>query len=109
MLLEHNADINAENDEGATVLHYAIIGKNLEVVKYIIEKGANVNAKDKDGKTPIHHAVLMGKVDIAMVLLKHNANVNARNNWGMKVLGYAADDHQELVELLLAHGASYDY
>ncbi|MCM1001054.1 MAG: ankyrin repeat domain-containing protein, partial [Wolbachia endosymbiont of Melophagus ovinus] len=61
----------------------------------------------KDGSTPLHFAAMKGKVDIAMVLLKHNANVNARTNWGMTVLGYAADDHQELVELLLAHGAAF--
>ncbi|MFP3015540.1 MAG: ankyrin repeat domain-containing protein [Wolbachia sp.] len=41
------------------------------------------------------------------MLLKHNADVNAKNNEGKTALHYAANNnHQELVELLLAHGAS---
>ncbi len=49
-----------------------------------------------------------GKIDVAKVLLKHNADVNAKNNEGKTALYYAAKyNHQELVELLLAHGASY--
>ncbi|MDR2046259.1 MAG: ankyrin repeat domain-containing protein [Rickettsiales bacterium] len=53
---------------------------------------------------------MTGNVDIAKVLLKHNADVNAKNNEGKTALYYAAKyNHQELVELLLAHGASHDY
>ncbi|MCX3064669.1 ankyrin repeat domain-containing protein [Wolbachia endosymbiont of Drosophila pseudotakahashii] len=95
---------SAEGGYYETPLHYAVFHGNLEITEYLIEKGADVNARNRNSDTPLHHAVLMGKVDIAKILLKHNANVNARNNWGMTVLGYAAD--QELVELLLAHGAS---
>lgn len=52
----------------------------------------------------------MRKVDIAMVLLKHNADVNTKNNEGRTALHYATDfNHRDLVELLLAHGASHDY
>lgn len=95
---------SAEGGYYETPLHYAVFHGNLEITEYLIEKGADVNARNRNSDTPLHHAVLMGKVDIAKILLKHNANVNARNNWGMTVLGYAAD--RELVELLLAHGAS---
>ncbi|WP_353289347.1 ankyrin repeat domain-containing protein [Wolbachia endosymbiont (group A) of Paraperithous gnathaulax] len=53
---------------------------------------------------------MTGNVDIAKVLLKHNADINTKNNEGRTALHYAAKyNHQELVELLLAHGASYDY
>ncbi|WP_174132675.1 ankyrin repeat domain-containing protein [Wolbachia endosymbiont of Atemnus politus] len=47
-----------------------------------------------------------GEFDIAKMLLKHNADVNAKNNKRMTALRYATNDNrQELVELLLAHGA----
>ncbi|WP_265021650.1 ankyrin repeat domain-containing protein [Wolbachia endosymbiont (group A) of Icerya purchasi] len=55
-------------------------------------------------------AAMTGNVDIAKVLLKHNADVNAKNNEEKTALHYAAKyNHQELVELLLAHGAFRDY
>jgi len=52
----------------------------------------------------------MRNFDTARVLLKHNADVNAKNNEGKTALDYATNNnHQELVELLLAHGAFPDY
>lgn len=54
----------------------------------------------------LHLAAMNGEFDIAKMLLKHNADVNAKNNKRMTALCYATNDNrQELVELLLAHGA----
>ncbi|WP_255446438.1 ankyrin repeat domain-containing protein [Wolbachia endosymbiont of Drosophila santomea] len=50
---------------------------------------------------------MMENFDTARVLLKRKADVNAKNNRGMTALHYATDfDHRDLVEWLLAHGAS---
>ena len=81
----------------------------VDVAKVLVKHNADVNAKDKDGNTALHLAVIRQKVDITRTLLKHNADVNARNNLGNTVLDCAVDNCQELVELLLAHGASHDY
>ncbi|MDE5062959.1 ankyrin repeat domain-containing protein, partial [Wolbachia endosymbiont of Drosophila chauvacae] len=60
-----------------------------------------------NGNTPLHFAAIMGNFDTARVLLKRKADVNAKNNRGMTALHYATDfDHRDLVEWLLAHGAS---
>ncbi|NSM57019.1 ankyrin repeat domain-containing protein, partial [Wolbachia endosymbiont of Atemnus politus] len=56
----------------------------------------------------LHFAAIAirSKVAVAKILLKHNADVNAKNNKRMTALCYATNDNrQELVELLLAHGA----
>ena len=37
MLTELNSDHNATTNVGASVLHFAVVGGNLEVVKYLIE------------------------------------------------------------------------
>ncbi|WP_369408520.1 ankyrin repeat domain-containing protein [Wolbachia endosymbiont of Litomosoides brasiliensis] len=47
-------------------------------------------------------------MDVAKILLKHNADVNVENNKGKTALYCAAEcNHQELMELLLAHGAVF--
>ncbi len=52
-----SVDMNAENEEGETVLHIAMKKGNAEVVKYLIKHGCNLVAKDKTGNTPLHDLV----------------------------------------------------
>ncbi|MCM1002188.1 ankyrin repeat domain-containing protein [Wolbachia pipientis] len=54
----------------------------------------------------LHFAAMNGELDIAKILLEHNTNVDARNHQIMTALDCATNNnHQELVKLLLAHGA----
>lgn len=56
ILLQAGADINGANADGKTVLHKAIIDKDVESAAFLIENGANVNIKDQSGHTPIYYA-----------------------------------------------------
>ena len=49
--LEKGADINHGTYNGETPLMYAIEGKNLEVVKLLLDCGADVEKVTKTGKT----------------------------------------------------------
>lgn len=51
-------NINAIDKEGYSLLGYAVIGQNLDMVKKLIDNGANVNQKLKEGYTPLHLAAL---------------------------------------------------
>jgi len=55
-LLDENANINAEDNDGNTPLHTAAEYANSQIVKFLIDKGANTEAKNKDGKTPLNFA-----------------------------------------------------
>jgi ankyrin repeat protein len=60
-LLEHGADIEAEDTGVNTPLHYASLHGHLPVVKALVSGGADIRAANSAGLLPIHLAVSQGK------------------------------------------------
>jgi ankyrin repeat protein len=52
-LIEGGVDINAFNSEGATALCSAILAKQIEVMKLLLDSGANIDLPNEDGMTPL--------------------------------------------------------
>nr|CAH7718915.1 unnamed protein product [Callosobruchus chinensis] len=74
-LLENSyKNIYARDENGRTVLHYAVEAKT---VRLLIEKGANVNAADVKGHTVLHLAVTEKRLGKVRELIKSGGNVNA--------------------------------
>lgn len=57
LLLKHGADIDAQNNDGETVLMRAAKIRDYYVVKDFFEKGADPLIKDKAGKTAVQYAI----------------------------------------------------
>lgn len=49
----HPQDLDAQDNSGATALHYASLYGNVDIVDLLIQKGANPNVKDNAGLTPL--------------------------------------------------------
>ena len=49
-LVENNAKLDLQNDDGNTAYYLAVLKRNNEIADYLKEKGANINLKNKDGK-----------------------------------------------------------
>jgi ankyrin repeat protein len=106
LLLEHGADVNVQDNNGATPLHVSAEVGTVEVARVLLEHGANVAARDSKGKTPMHDAVDYGRVEVVRVLLEHGANIGAENNEGKTPLHLAANYWSvEVIRVLLEHGA----
>jgi ankyrin repeat protein len=96
-LLEGGANVNAQNNKGATPLAEALMsaGPRVEImalrekdddpkprrevsstamVQFLIANGADVNVKDKDGVSPLHWAFTVAD---AKALLAAGANIKA--------------------------------
>jgi ankyrin repeat protein len=49
---ERNVDVNAKDDDGRTVLHYAAWGRDLEKVKWLVEaRKVDIRLTDTYGRT----------------------------------------------------------
>lgn len=108
MLLEYGADINAQNDVGATPLHWATNHGLSEVICVLLEQGADPNiSNNNDHATPLHRAVQAGSSTTVRPFLEHGVDVDAVDKMGKTALRYAQDRMlEEIVTLLLAHGAN---
>ena len=106
-LIEQGADIEAKDPgTGASVLHYAVMRGNPDILNYLLSKGVDVNSRTKNGTTPLHTAVLYNRYEVAEILLNKGAEVDAKSSSGATPLAIAtAARNRSLADLLRARGA----
>ena len=75
-LIAAGADVRApaRNAFKVQALHAAVAGRNLEIVKAVLEAGADPNAQQQAGFRPIHEAGTNANRALAELLLAHGAN-----------------------------------
>jgi len=90
LLVENGADLFYADDEGVSVLDFAVTYNNMFMVELLLEKGKDVNdVTRKSGFTPLMAAVCYGRYDIFRVLLEVGADINAVERKGMTALDFA--------------------
>ncbi|KFO29618.1 NF-kappa-B inhibitor beta isoform X1 [Fukomys damarensis] len=99
--------LEAENYEGHTPLHVAVIHKDAEMVRVLWDAGADLNKPEPTcGRSPLHLAVEAQAADVLELLLRAGANPMARMYGGRTPLGSALlRPNADLAHLLRAHGA----
>jgi len=77
LLLKAGADVDAQNAEGYTPLHYAAHYNASNVAALLLKAGADIEAKDARGYTPLHGAAHYNAGNSAALLLKAGADIEA--------------------------------
>lgn len=104
-LLKCKIDINQQDEEGKTPLHYCGLYNNYDSTKLLLsESSIDVNKKDIHGNNPMWTAVFnaRGYYDIVKLLKQHNADFNSKNNSNRSALDFAKQiEDDELIEILV--------
>ena len=117
MLIEAGAELNADNIDDWTPLHYCcsimVIDETrgldrTKMVSLLLEKGANANLgithgraeEMPDGSTSLHFASFSGAIEAVKLLLQYGAEKDAVDKNGRTPIMIAASqNHTEIVEL----------
>ncbi|XP_064833770.1 poly [ADP-ribose] polymerase tankyrase-1 isoform X5 [Oncorhynchus masou masou] len=97
-LLEHGADVNAQDKGGLIPLHNAASYGHVDIAALLIKYNTCVNATDKWAFTPLHEAAQKGRTQLCALLLAHGADPSMKNQEGQAPLDLAtADDIRALL------------
>jgi len=95
-----------EDHKGRNPLHSAVIGGQLDVVKYLVSQGLDANAKDNYGDTPLHIAVSRYKIKIVEYLASQSVKLDSKDNDGRTPLHWASEfSSTKIVKILVSQGA----
>ena len=105
-LIDAGADLNIQDDDGDTPLHWAADGYT-DIARALIDAGADLNIQDDDGWTPLHWVAGSGYTDIARALIDAGADLNIQDDDGWTPLHQVAfNGHADIARLLIDAGAN---
>ena len=91
---------------GSTLLHYAILGDNMQTIGCLLDNGLSLSATNHFGESPLHWACRSASPEVLQLLLMRGADINLADNDGNTPLHWAAsEDNIPAIQLLLAAGA----
>lgn len=102
LLNVNSIQINFQDENGWSGLHYSCDEGNLKIVEILIKAGADINLKTIDKKTPLHLAASQGYFDITKLLIENGADITAIDNEkNLPVHLCAMGNHTELLCYML--------
>ncbi|KAJ4366306.1 hypothetical protein N0V83_007942 [Neocucurbitaria cava] len=93
--LLQRADVNCEDQNGATPLFTAAEKALWEIVDALLRRGAKVEIKDNEKNTPLHAAAIGGSKRVVATLLRGGAKANIKNQKGLTPLACVPEDLDE--------------
>ncbi|MGH7144308.1 MAG: ankyrin repeat domain-containing protein [Planctomycetota bacterium] len=76
-ILAQHPDLHLTDPDGKTVVHYAVEGNNLDILKAVVAAGADPRTRDKAGQTPEEEAISLARQPMADYLKEAEAVVPA--------------------------------
>ncbi|KAI0544940.1 hypothetical protein F4679DRAFT_588962 [Xylaria curta] len=109
LLLDEGALIDGRDKKDACALDQAILRKNIEAVKYLVNRGAKLDFCGSIFNTPLHLAVESGIVELARIIRKcgRTSDINAEGASGTPLTVAILQDSCpiEMIQFLLGEGA----
>ena len=104
-LVQNGADLKAQDEEGNTILHRAIMLQRGKLAKQLIKEGADIFQRTFAAETPLMMAVRFGLQDVVRMLALKGGDLFEKNFKGDSLLHIAArTDQAEVIGYLLDKG-----
>jgi hypothetical protein len=110
ILLEHGADINARDKNGATILHYAASSSHDDIeedIGWFISKGAKTDARDNSGQTPLEWSINGEREWNATTLISNGAEATEQQK--KEVVDLFIGNYESDVVKGIADDIGYEY
>ena len=101
ILHQSHVDLDAQNNEGDTVLHLATrrFG-SVRAIEALLDAGASTERKDAKGRTPLWYAIFLKQEEKALKLLERGADVNCQDETGRTLLHLAVSSSRISSQLI---------
>jgi ankyrin repeat protein len=108
MLLDRDADIDANSNTYGTPLYAATENGRVKVMELLIQRKAKINLIGGPGRRPLNIAAFNGDIEAVGILINNGADIDPDEEyWYGSALGAAARrGHTDVVKLLLSKGWS---
>ena len=101
-ILSTKKNINHQDTNGFTALHYACDEGNFKIVEILINAHCRVNIKNNHKQTPLHLSAIRGYFDISRKLIQSGAQLNVEDLDKNTPLHYLClNNHIELIKFFL--------
>ncbi|XP_057209975.1 putative palmitoyltransferase ZDHHC13 isoform X2 [Triplophysa rosa] len=109
-LIEAGYDVRLPDKENVTLLHWAAINSQADIVKYYISKGAVIDQLGGDlNSTPLHWAIRQGHLSMVIQLMRYGADPSLADGEGYRGLHLAVlFQHMPIAAYLMAKGQEVD-
>ena len=100
-IIDHEIDVNIQDEDGYTALHFAAEEGHLDIVKLLIDRGSDVNLNSCEDGSALHLAALSGRLDIAQFLIEKGADLDIEDCNGDKAIELARQNwDDDMMDLL---------
>jgi ankyrin repeat protein len=106
-LLSRGADVNLKTNAGETALYRAMVHRNVDVIRQLVELGADVNAVTQEGVSVLIQGISeTSDLEIIKLIVKAGADVNHLDSQDKSAVNIAGTEkHWDIVRYLVENGA----
>ncbi len=108
-LLVGSHNIQSEDEDGNTPLHWAVHEGYIDIVKYLVSIGADIHATNKNMYTSFAGACYLNDLVMVEYLFSLGSNIEVRDcDEYTPLIGSCQFDNIEIVQFLVSHGANIE-